>query len=95
MIKPRFGNRSSLSIQLLGRPRISSSEGPVYEFRSRKSWSLLAYLILNDRAPTRSQLASLLYGDADDPGRALRWNLTELRHALGERGSVDGDPVDL
>jgi DNA-binding SARP family transcriptional activator len=95
MIKPRFGNRSSLSIQLLGRPRISSSEGPVYEFRSRKSWALLAYLILNDRAPTRSQLASLLYGDADDPGRALRWNLTELRHALGERGSVDGDPVDL
>jgi DNA-binding SARP family transcriptional activator len=95
MIMAGVANHSSLSIQLLGRPRISRSDGPVYEFRSRKSWALLAYLILSERAPSRSQLASLLYGDADDPGRALRWNLTEIRHAVGEHGSVDGDPVDL
>src|SRR5262249_14397769 len=67
----------------------------VYKFRSRKSWALLAYLILGERPPTRSQLASLLFADANDPVRALRWSLTEIRRALDEDGSVDGDPVVL
>ncbi len=67
----------------------------MYKFRSRKSWGLLAYLILSERPPARSQLASLLFGGADDPVRALRWSLAEIRRALGEAGSVDGDPVVL
>ena len=67
----------------------------MYRFRSRKSWGLLAYLILSERPPARSQLASLLFGGADDPVRALRWGLAEIRRALGDDGSVDGDPVVL
>lgn len=67
----------------------------MYKFRSRKSWGLLAYLILSEHAPARSQLASLLFAGADDPVRALRWGLAEIRRALGEGGSVDGDPVVL
>jgi hypothetical protein len=83
----------SVTIQLLGHPRITRGSGDVYRFRSRKSWGLLAYLILSEHAPARSQLASLLFAGADDPVRALRWGLAEIRRALGDDGSVDGDPV--
>lgn len=82
-------------INLLGRPRIDRPSGDAYQFRSRKSWAILAYLILSERPPTRSQLASLLFADADDPLRALRWNLSEIRRSLGDDGTVDGDPVVL
>ena len=85
----------SITVQLLGRPRLTRAAGDVYKFRSRKSWGLLAYLILSEHAPARSQLASLLFAGADDPVRALRWGLAEIRRALGEGGSVDGDPVVL
>jgi DNA-binding SARP family transcriptional activator len=84
----------STTIQLLGRPRITRGPAGAYTFRSRKSWALLAYLILSERPPARSQLASLLFSGADDPVRALRWSLAEIRRALGD-GSVDGDPVML
>jgi len=85
----------STTIQLLGRPQIARGPAGGYRFRSRKSWGLLAYLILSERPPARSQLASLLFGGADDPVRALRWGLAEIRRALGDGGSVDGDPVVL
>jgi len=85
----------STTIQLLGRPQIARGPAGGYRFRSRKSWGLLAYLILSERPPARSQLASLLFAGADDPVRALRWGLAEIRRALGEDGSVDGDPVVL
>ncbi len=83
------------AVHLLGRPRIDRSAGSRYQFRSRKSWAVLAYLLLSERPPTRSQLSSLLFSDADDPARALRWSLTEIRRGLGELGTVDGDPVVL
>jgi len=86
---------ASFRIQLLGRPGIASGSGEVYQFRSRKSWALLTYLILAERPVSRSQLGLLLYEEADDPGRALRWNLAEIRRALGDGGSVGGDPVLL
>jgi DNA-binding SARP family transcriptional activator len=86
---------SGLTIQFLGRPRISRRVGETYRFRSQKSWAVLAYLILSERPPTRGQLASLLFADADDPGRALRWSLAEIRRAIGPEGVVDGDPVTL
>jgi DNA-binding SARP family transcriptional activator len=85
----------SITIQLLGRPRITQDGRQVYKFRSRKSWGLLAYLILSERPPARSQLASLLFADADDPVRALRWSLSEIRRGLGSDGSVEGDPLVL
>lgn len=56
----------SITIHLLGPPRIVRDPGDAYKFRSRKSWGLLAYLILSEHPPARSQLASLLFADADD-----------------------------
>ncbi len=90
-----FATPTKVTVQLLGRPRLVRTSGEVYQFRSRKSWALLAYLILTERPPTRSQLAALLFSEADDPVRALRWNLSEIRRGLGDEGSIDGDPVVL
>ena len=85
----------SLGIQLLGQPTVTRDGGTGYQPRSRKTWCALAYLLLSQRPPTRSQLCSLLFDGADDPARALRWCLTEIRRALGPGASVDGDPVLL
>jgi DNA-binding SARP family transcriptional activator len=85
----------SITIQLLGRPRVTRDGRETYKSRSRKSWGLLTYLILSERPSARSQLASLLFAGADDPVRALRWSLSEIRRALGGDGSVDGDPLVL
>jgi DNA-binding SARP family transcriptional activator len=87
--------RVSVVVHLLGRPGIELETGPGYRFRSQKSWALLAYLLLEDRAPTRAHLAALLFDGADDPLRALRWSLAEVRRGLGEEAEVEGDPVDL
>lgn len=84
-----------LAVRLLGRPSIDRPGTDMYRFRSRKSWALLAYLVLSEHPPTRSRLASLLFSEADDPLRALRWALAEIRRCLGEEGAVDGDPVVL
>ncbi len=83
----------AITINLLGRPSIERPDGVGYQVRSRKSWALLAYLLLAERPPSRSALASLLYPEADDPLRALRWNLAELRRALGDQVGLAGDPV--
>lgn len=88
-------NAVGLTIHLLGRPRIESTSGVSYEFRSRKSWALLAFILMSRHPPPRSQLASLLFGEANDPLRALRWNLAEIRRSLGDYGSIEGDPVVL
>ncbi len=86
---------TGLGIHLLGRPRLETDDGPGYRYRSRKSWAVLAFLLLSERPPTRSQLASLLFADADDPLRALRWCLAEIRRGLGPAARLDGDPVQL
>ena len=86
---------AGLSIQLLGRPALEIDGAAGYRFRSRKSWAVLAFLLLAERPPTRSRLASLLFAEADDPLRALRWSLAEIRRGLGPGGVLDGDPVDL
>jgi DNA-binding SARP family transcriptional activator len=85
----------SLGIQLLGQPTITRDGSAAYQPRSRKTWCVLAYLVLSQRPPTRAQLWSLLFDGADDPARALRWCLTEIRRALGPGAAVDGDPVVL
>lgn len=56
---------------------------------------MLAYLLLSDRPPTRSQVAALLFAEAADPLRALRWTLAEIRRGLGDHGTLDGDPLLL
>lgn len=86
---------STLVVQLLGRPRTDVDGAPGYRLRSRKSWALLAFLLLGERPPTRTQLASLLFAEADHPLGALRWCLAEIRRALGSAVVLDGDPVTL
>lgn len=40
-------------------------------------------------------MASLLFADADDPLRALRWTLSELRRCLAGAVTIGGDPIEL
>jgi DNA-binding SARP family transcriptional activator len=87
--------QAGLFIELLGRPRLSTDGGDGHRFRSRKSWAVLAFLVLGERPPTRTQLATILFPEADDPLGALRWCLAEIRRGLGPGGSLDGDPVQL
>lgn len=80
-----------LTVHLLGSPRVQRTDGVAYQMRSRKSWALLAVLLLSERPLSRNRLAGLLFAGADDPLRALRWSLTEIRRCLGVE--IDGDPV--
>lgn len=62
--------------------------------RGHKAWGLLAYLLRRDRPPSRAELVSLLFNEADDPFAALRWNLSALRRLLGS-SVLEGDPLRL
>lgn len=72
-----IGRSMSLAIHLLGRPHIDAADGNTCNFRSRKSWAVLAYLILSERLSARSQLASLLVTEAGDPAASA--SLESLR----------------
>lgn len=85
----------TLEVRLLGRPEIVSPGGVPTRPRGNKSWALLAYLLLSERPIHRTQLAELLFADAGDPLSALRWNLAELRRALGSQIRLGGDPVSI
>jgi DNA-binding SARP family transcriptional activator len=56
---------------------------------------LLAYLVCSRVRPSREQVASLLFPEADDPLGTLRWTLSVLRRTLGERAELGGDPLRL
>ena len=74
----------SLAIHLLGRPRVERDGESMATPRGHKAWGLLAYFLLSRvRNPSREQLAELLFTGADDPLGSLRWNVAELRRALG------------
>ncbi|MCW3064800.1 MAG: hypothetical protein JWN32_1972 [Solirubrobacterales bacterium] len=85
----------SLAIRLLGKPQLERDRVPVPPPRGRKTWALLAYLLLCERPPPRSRVASLLFSEADDPLGALRWSLADLRRTLGAADAVAGDPLEL
>lgn len=70
-----------LEIDLLGRPRVVG--GPGGQPRGRKAWGLLALLVLSDRQVTREYAAAMLFSGSEDPRAALRWNIAQLRGALG------------
>lgn len=83
-----------LSIQLLGTPNIRRDDSDPAPLRGHKAWGLLAYIVLSEiRRPPREHLADLLFASASDPLGSLRWNLSELRRALGPevlpRGSAE------
>ena len=85
---------SELEIHLLGQPRVMRDGEEAPHRCGHKVWGLLAYLLRTDRPPSRAELVSLLFGEASDPLATLRWNLTALRHLLGDAG-VEGDPLRL
>lgn len=84
-----------LEIRLIGRPEARREGSDSYRLRSRKSWAVLCYLLLTDVPPTRSQVSSMLFSEANDPMRALRWSLSELRRMLGPEVHLEGDPLVL
>ena len=84
-----------LSIHLLGSPRIERGGRPVDAARGHKAWGLLAYLVRSRIPPSRERLAGLLFPEADDPLRALRWTLVELRRQLGGDAELGGNPLRL
>lgn len=94
MAQNRVGDAMTLQIKLLGPPAIRSN-GIAVQPRGRKAWGLLAYLLLGPDRPSRTHLAELLFGEADDPIRALRWNLTELRRVLEGSEISSGEHVTL
>jgi DNA-binding SARP family transcriptional activator len=58
-------------VRLLGSPVIEAAGG-TRSLAGWKPWGLLARLALTDRAPSRQDLAELLWPTADDPAAALR-----------------------
>jgi DNA-binding SARP family transcriptional activator len=83
------------SVRLLGSPAILRNGQPAPAPKGRKTWALLAYLLLSDGPASRRHLAELLFADADDPLGTLRWNLAQLRRALDGMARIEGDPVEL
>ncbi len=83
-----------LAIHLLGRPRVERDGAAVPDPRGHKAWGVLAYLLLAERPPSRDELVSLLFSEADDPFAALRWNLSAVRRLLGA-AELTGDPLRL
>jgi DNA-binding SARP family transcriptional activator len=84
-----------LEIRLLGRPVVLRDGVAVGPPRGAKPWALLAYLALTEQAASRSELASLLFSEADDPLGALRWNLAALRRLLGLGDGLQGQQLVL
>jgi DNA-binding SARP family transcriptional activator len=74
-----------IEIQLLGKPAITEDGDIPPPPRGQKAWGLITYLLLSEvRNPSREHLADLLFSEAEDPLRSLRWNLAELRRVLGK-----------
>jgi len=82
------------AIRLLGVPSVLHADGTAVRLRGHKTWGLLAYLVAQRGSVGRPHLARLLFEDAEDPLAALRWNLAELRRALGP-DSLRGEAITL
>lgn len=82
-------------MQLLGRPAVVVDGVAAPPPRGAKPWALLAFLAGSARARQRSEVAQLLFGEADDPLGALRWNLAAVRRLLGLPDVLKGDELVL
>ncbi len=69
-----------VDIRLLGPPQIVV-EGEPRRLKGRKSWGLLAHVLLEPRT-TRRELVDRLFADAEDPMATLRWHLLQVRRAV-------------
>src|SRR5438105_14233590 len=70
-----------LRVRLLGRPGLEH-DGESRRLEGHKTWALLTYLLLEPRAPSRRELADLLWTEADDPLGAVRWAMSQVRKAV-------------
>lgn len=80
----------ALEIRLLGPPAIRW-DGETRRLSGRKSWGLLAYLVLESRSPTRRELAEYFTSETDDPLASLRWYLLQVRRAIEPAEVVETD----
>jgi DNA-binding SARP family transcriptional activator len=84
-----------LTVSLLGRPTVRWGERDAPSPRDRKTWALLAYLLIGDGSSSRQRLADLLFPEANDPLAGVRWSLAQLRRLLGDGVELRDDPVRL
>ena len=77
-------------IRLLGRPSLER-DGSTTRLDGRKTWALLAFVILESPAPTRRSIAERLWAEADDPLGAMRWTLSQVRKALAPDATIGED----
>lgn len=76
----------SVTLSLLGLPRVVRADGSIVTFRLRKELAVLAYLAVEDlAAQPRDQLLGLLWPEASEQAARnnLRVALANLRHTLG------------
>lgn len=84
---------STVEVRLLGHPQVIVDSKTASPPRGAKAWGLLAYLASSEVSRSRSELAELLFGAAEDPLGALRWNLAALRRLLRLPDALKGDPL--
>ncbi|MGA9334747.1 MAG: alpha/beta fold hydrolase [Rudaea sp.] len=77
-------NGKTLQIQTLGDLRVIAGGRELAMPPSRKTRSLLGYLILSGVPQRRERLCELFWEVPDDPRGALRWSLSKLRGMLKE-----------
>lgn len=81
-------------VKLLGRPEIIDAQGDAITVRGKKTWGLIARVLLSESPVSRRRLAEELFATAEDPMGALRWALAQIRRSLGEANSFRNDPVE-
>lgn len=91
---------ASISIRLLGIPEVERTGAPFDGFESRKALALLSYLIIQQKAISRTRLADLFWGDK--PEKRGRGNLSRVLNnfsdlqtgcVLADRNSVQFLPA--
>ncbi|MGK0274451.1 MAG: DNA-binding SARP family transcriptional activator [Ilumatobacter sp.] len=81
-------------VELLGPPTITDQQGEKIHVRGKKTWGLIARILLTDAPVSRRRLAEELYATANDPMGALRWALAQIRRSIGDPNSFRNDPVE-
>lgn len=79
-------NDGCLHIEMLGDLRVIASGVEMQIPQSRKTRSLLGYLLLSGVPQRRERLCELFWDIPDDPRGALRWSLSKLRGVVNTEG---------
>jgi len=75
---------NTLSLTLLGEPRLLLNDEDIELPPSRKTRALLAFLALTNRPHRRDRLCEIFCSSAEDPRAALRWSLTKVRQLVNK-----------